>query len=75
METCISVKAHINHGDGMGRIDIMLPDDLEERLRGTVFRRKGMRKGNLKEAINEAITLWIEQGERFKAREDEKEKG
>lgn len=59
----------------MGRIDIMLPDDLEERLRDTVFRRKGMRKGNLKEAINEAITLWIEQGERLKAREDEKKKG
>ena len=59
----------------MGRIDIMLPDDLEERLRDTVFRRKGMRKGNLKEAINEAITLWIEQGERFKVREDEKKKG
>ena len=53
----------------------MLPDDLEERLRDTVFRRKGMRKGNLKEAINEAITLWIEQGERFKVREDEKKKG
>jgi hypothetical protein len=59
----------------MGRIDIMLPDDLEERLRDTVFRRKGMRKGNLKEAINEAVTLWIEQGERFKVREDEKKKG
>jgi hypothetical protein len=46
----------------MGRMDIVLPDDLERRLRETVFRRKGMKKGNLKEAINEAILLWIERG-------------
>jgi hypothetical protein len=51
----------------MGRIDIILPEDLEKRLRETVFRRKGMKKGNLKEAINEAIILWIERGgEKFK---------
>jgi len=51
----------------MGRIDIILPEDLEKRLRETVFRRKGMKKGNLKEAINEAIILWIErEGEKFK---------
>jgi hypothetical protein len=48
----------------MGRIDVTLPDDLEERLRNTVFRRKGMKKGNLKEAINEAVVLWIENGEK-----------
>jgi hypothetical protein len=51
----------------MGRIDIILPEDLEKQLRETVFRRKGMKKGNLKEAINEAIILWIERGgEKFK---------
>jgi hypothetical protein len=50
----------------MGRIDIILPEDLERRLRETIFRKKGMKKGNLKEAINEAITLWIEQEEKVK---------
>lgn len=50
----------------MGRIDIILPEDLERRLREAVFRRKGMKKGNLKEAINEAIVLWIERGESVK---------
>mgnify|MGYP001032881650 CR=1 FL=1 len=44
----------------MGRIDVVLPDDLEKRLREAVFRRKGMKKGNLKKAINEAVILWIE---------------
>jgi len=48
----------------MGRIDIILPDDLEKRLRDAVFRRKGMRKGNLKAAINEAIVLWLDRGEK-----------
>lgn len=53
----------------MGRIDVMLPDDLEERLRTAVFQRKGLKKGNLKEAVNEAIVLWLEVGERVKARD------
>ena len=52
----------------MGRMDITLPDDLEKRLREAVFRRKGMKKGNLKEAVNEAILLWIEVGEKVKRR-------
>lgn len=52
----------------MGRIDVILPDDLEKRLREAVYRRKGMKRGNLKEAINEAIVLWIGVGERVKNR-------
>ena len=43
----------------MGRIDVTLPDDLEEKLRDAVYRRKGMKRGNLKKAINEAIILWL----------------
>jgi hypothetical protein len=50
----------------MGRMDIILPDDLEKRLRTAVFLRKGMKKGNLKEAVNEAIILWLEKGEKVK---------
>jgi hypothetical protein len=47
-------------------MDIVLPDDLEKRLREAVFRRKGMKKGNLKEAVNEAIILWLEKVEKAK---------
>ena len=44
----------------MGRIDIILPDDLEERFRAEVARQLGMRRGNLTLAIQHAIELWIE---------------
>ena len=44
----------------MGRIDIILPDDLEEEFRMEVAKELGMRRGNLTLAIQEAIKLWIE---------------
>lgn len=44
----------------MGRVDIILPDDLEERFREEVFKRFGMKRGNLTKAIEEAIVRWIE---------------
>jgi hypothetical protein len=43
----------------MGRIDIILPDDLEEEFRAEVAKELGMKKGNLTLAIQEAIRLWI----------------
>jgi hypothetical protein len=57
---CILIAA-----TNMGRMDIILPDDLERRLREAVFRRKGMKRGNLKEAVNEAIVLWLEVGKKL----------
>jgi len=44
----------------MGRIDIILPDDLEEEFRMEVAKELGMRRGNLTLAIREAIRLWID---------------
>jgi hypothetical protein len=44
----------------MGRIDIILPDDLENEFRMEVARKLGMKKGNLTIAIEEAIREWIE---------------
>ena len=44
----------------MGRIDIILPDELEEKFRAEVAKQLGMRRGNLTLAIQEAIQLWIE---------------
>lgn len=57
----------------MGRIDVVLPDDLEKRLREAVYQRKGMKRGNLKSAINEAIILWIGAGGKVKNRKGENE--
>ncbi len=50
----------------MGRMDIIIPDDLEKRFREEVFKRRGMKRGNMTWAIQEAIEQWIEQEERKK---------
>lgn len=44
----------------MGRIDVILPEDLEEEFRTAVAKELGMRRGNLTLAMQEAIRLWIE---------------
>ena len=44
----------------MGAIKVILPEDLEEKFRTEVFKSKGMKKGNLTLAIEEAIKMWIE---------------
>ena len=44
----------------MGAIKVILSDELEEQFRTEVFKSKGMKKGNLTEAIEEAIKMWIE---------------
>ena len=43
----------------MGKILVGLDDELEKRFREGVFRRYGMEKGNLTNAISEAIELWL----------------
>lgn len=51
----------------MGRIDVILDDDFEKKFRDEVYRRYGMKRGNMTEAIREALQLWMIQ-EREKAR-------
>ena len=46
----------------MGKMYVVLPDDLEEQFREAVFNRFGMKKGNLTIAIEEAIKEWINKG-------------
>ena len=43
----------------MGRINIILSDDLEKEFREEVFKRMGMKKGNITLATEEAIRAWI----------------
>ena len=42
-----------------GSIKVILPDELEREFREEVFRQMGMKKGNIKLAIDEAIKEWI----------------
>jgi folate-dependent tRNA-U54 methylase TrmFO/GidA len=43
----------------MARIDIILPDDLEHKLRMEAGKRLGAKRGAFTEAITEAVALWI----------------
>ena len=45
----------------MGKMNIILSDNTEERFRKAVSNLKGMKKGNISIAIEEAINLWIEE--------------
>ena len=43
----------------MGRMSIVLSDDLEQRFRKAVALKYGWKKGALSEAVEEAIEDWI----------------
>lgn len=44
----------------MGRIDIILPDDLEDKLKMEAGKRLGAKRGAFTEAIKDAIGLWLD---------------
>lgn len=43
----------------MGRLNIEVKDNVDSKFREEVFKRKGMKKGNLKQAVEEAMLLWV----------------
>jgi hypothetical protein len=43
-----------------GKMNIVLSDEQEKKFRKAVFERKGMKKGNISEALQEAIDQWID---------------
>jgi len=50
------------------KLTVLLDDELDERFRKAVFENKGMRRGNITEAVEEALEEWIM--ERNKNREE-----
>jgi len=44
---------------GMARINLVIDDELDEQFRNEVAKRLGMKKGNIKVAIEEAMNDWI----------------
>jgi hypothetical protein len=44
----------------MGKINLTLNDDLERQFRELAYKTKGMKKGFLTDATEEAITIWLE---------------
>lgn len=46
----------------MARLQIVLKDETEQRLREAIFKSKGtFKKGNISEAVEEAIEQWIQE--------------
>jgi len=52
----------------MGRIDAIIPDPLEKRLRMKAVEKFGGKKGSLTEAVEQAILDWVEKPEGRKER-------
>ncbi len=44
----------------MTRMNVVIDDELEEGFRKTIADHKGLRKGNISEALEEAIDMWIQ---------------
>lgn len=54
----------------MGKMNVVLTDELEKKFRKTVYENKGYKKGNISEALQEALEMWIQK----KTEEQEEEK-
>ena len=48
-----------HRGMMMGKINLIIPDKLEKEFREAIFKRFGMKRGNISKAIEEAIRDWI----------------
>lgn len=48
----------------MARINLAIDDELDKQFRNEVNRRLGMKKGNIKIAIEEAMKAWMDQTEK-----------
>ena len=43
----------------MGKLNLIISDELDEKFRLEIAKRLGMKKGNLTKAVEEAIDLWL----------------
>ena len=43
----------------MSKLNIKVRKEVDKKFREKVFKRKGMKKGNLTEAVEEAMLLWV----------------
>lgn len=52
----------------MPKMNIVLTNETDEKFRRAVSEYKGMKKGNISLALEEAIELWIEQQAKLRAK-------
>jgi hypothetical protein len=56
----------------MGKLNIAVKKDIDDSFRREVFRRKGLKKGNIKQAVEEAMLLWINTTQNSNKEDDRK---
>jgi len=44
----------------MGKMNVVISDEIEDRFREAVAYYKGMKKGNISKTLEEAINMWLE---------------
>jgi hypothetical protein len=54
--------AQKNLVDGLGRVSVMLSDELEKKLRIKTIEKFGGKKGDLSRAVEEAVEKWVTPG-------------
>jgi len=69
MQISINTPVSMHNVVKMGRINVNIKDRVEERFRGAVFRAKGMKKGNLTQALEEAMMMWAKKEEKKSSEE------
>jgi hypothetical protein len=53
-------KEVTSNGDVMPKkLTVLIKDELDEKFRETVFKTKGMHKGNITAAVEEALESWV----------------
>lgn len=50
--------------DRLGRVSVMLSDELEKKLRIKTIEKFGGKKGDLSRAVEEAVEKWVTTGNR-----------
>jgi len=43
----------------LGKINLDIDEKIDKKFRDAVYKKKGMKKGNLTKAVEEAMTMWI----------------
>jgi hypothetical protein len=54
----------------MGKMNIIIKNEIEDRFRRTVANTKGFKKGNISIALEEAIELWIKEQTKRRSSKD-----
>jgi phage gp36-like protein len=44
----------------MGKMNVVISDEIEAKFREAVAYYKGMKKGNISKALEEAINMWLD---------------